>query len=110
MELPLNKAFFVTFGLLAAMLIPGVLLGMYFNDYPALWLLLYPLVITIVIEFVVLLCLHEKRPKVWFMLVLMNVLTNVPLNIWALHSYPSISTQSTPPQAQPPQGLPQCRA
>ena len=47
--------------------------------------LLWPLVATIVIELGVLLFLGERRRKVLYGSVVMNVLTNVPLNLYAVH-------------------------
>lgn len=47
--------------------------------------LLWPLVATIVIELGVLLFLGERRRKVFYGSVVMNVLTNVPLNLFAVH-------------------------
>ena len=48
-------------------------------------MLLVPLVATIVIELGVLLFLRERRRRVFMGSVAMNVLTNVPLNIFALY-------------------------
>ena len=48
-------------------------------------MLLVPLVATIVIELGVLLFLRERRRKVLYGSVAMNVLTNVPLNLFALY-------------------------
>ena len=48
-------------------------------------MLLWPLVATIVIELGVLLFLSERRRKVLYGLVVMNVLTNVPLNLYAVY-------------------------
>ena len=47
--------------------------------------LLAPLVATIVIELGVLLCLGERRRKVLLGSVVINVLTNVPLNLYAIY-------------------------
>ena len=47
--------------------------------------LLVPLVATIVIEWGVLLFLGERRRKVLYGSVVMNVLTNVPLNLYAVY-------------------------
>ena len=47
--------------------------------------LLWPLLATIVIELGVLLFLGERRRKVLCGSVVMNVLTNVPLNLYAVH-------------------------
>ena len=46
--------------------------------------LLWPLVATIVIEWGVLLFLGEQRRRVLYGSVVMNVLTNVPLNLYAV--------------------------
>ena len=48
-------------------------------------MLLVPLVATIVIELGVLLFLRERRRRVLMGSVAMNVLTNVPLNLFALY-------------------------
>lgn len=48
-------------------------------------MLLWPLVATIVIELGVLLFLSERRRKVLYGSVVMNVLTNVPLNLYAVY-------------------------
>ena len=47
--------------------------------------LLWPLVATIVIELGVLLFLGERRRKVLYGSVVMSVLTNVPLNLYAIN-------------------------
>lgn len=49
-------------------------------------MLLVPLVATIVIELGVLLFLGERRRRVLIGSVVMNVLTNVPLNLFALYA------------------------
>ena len=48
-------------------------------------MLLVPLLATIVIEWGVLLFIGERRRKVLFASVAMNVLTNVPLNLYAVY-------------------------
>ena len=48
-------------------------------------MLLWPLVATIVIELGVLLFMGERRRKVLYGSVVMNVLTNVPLNLYAVY-------------------------
>ena len=48
-------------------------------------MLLWPLVATIVIELGVLLFMGERRKKVLYGSVVMNVLTNVPLNLYAFY-------------------------
>lgn len=47
--------------------------------------LLWPLVVTIVIEWCMLLYLGERRRKVLWGSVVVNVLTNVPLNLFAVY-------------------------
>ena len=54
--------------------------------------LLVPLVATIAIELAVLLFLGERRPKVLYGSVVINVLTNVPLNLYALYVGNGLST------------------
>ena len=54
--------------------------------------LLVPLVATIAIELAVLLFLGERRPKVLYGSVVINVLTNVPLNLYALYVGYGLST------------------
>ena len=54
--------------------------------------LLTTLIPTILIELGVLVLLREKRRKVLWASVAMNVATNVPLNIWAEKTYPQMST------------------
>lgn len=51
--------------------------------------ILIPLIATIVIELGVLRFLGEKSRRVLWSSVVVNILTNVPLNVWA-HSLPSI--------------------
>lgn len=74
----------LAFGLLAGVLLPGYALGAWCAASPMALRLTHPLVATIVIETLVLLCLREHRPKVLTMSAVMNVLTNVPLNLLAL--------------------------
>lgn len=81
----------LAFGLLAATLIPGYALGAYCVDSILAWQLAYPLVATIMIEALVLLLMGEKRWQVLAMSVLMNILTNVPLNLLAL-TFPLLQT------------------
>lgn len=75
------------FGILAAFLIPGYALGMVSVGNPFAYHLLYPLISTILIEAAVLLLLRERRWNVLMMSVVMNILTNVPLNIYVGFSY-----------------------
>ena len=55
-------------------------------------MLLWPLVATIVIELGVLLFLRERRRKVLYGSVAMNVLTNVPLNLYAIYAFDGWNT------------------
>lgn len=72
------------FGMLAAMLAPGVGLAMICSDVPLAHTLLYPLIATMMIEAVVLMCgFRERRWQVLAMSMLMNILTNIPLNLYA---------------------------
>ena len=70
------------FGMLAAMLAPGVGLGLLCIDNSWTSDLLYPLIATIVIEALVLLLLRERRWQVLSMSVVMNIMTNLPLNLF----------------------------
>lgn len=47
--------------------------------------LLLPLILTIAIEACVLYALRERRKQVYWALVVMNVMTNVPLNLYVQH-------------------------
>ncbi len=71
----------LSFGLLAAALMPGYLVA----QSSPLSTLLFPLLATIVIELGVLWFLRERRAKVLWASVVINVLTNVPLNLIMLH-------------------------
>ncbi|MBQ6767253.1 MAG: hypothetical protein IJP46_01090 [Prevotella sp.] len=71
----------LSFGLLAAALMPGYLVA----QSSPLSTLLLPLLTTIVIELGVLWFLRERRAKVLWASVVINVLTNVPLNLIMLH-------------------------
>lgn len=82
------------FGMIAAMLIPGYALGMVSVENPFAYHLLYPLISTLLIEISVLLLLKERRWKVLMMAVVMNILTNVPLNIYAWYSYGAMTYKS----------------
>ena len=53
--------------------------------------LLLPLAATIIIELLVLLALKEKRKKVLLASVVVNILTNVPLNIYVIATEPDLS-------------------
>ena len=53
--------------------------------------LLIPLAATIIIELLVLLALKEKRKKVLLASVVVNILTNVPLNIYVIATEPDLS-------------------
>ena len=80
-----------SFGLLAAMLPLGVGLGSLCADIPIATPLLYALIATIAIEAIALLAMSERRWQVLAMSVVMNILTNLPLNILAYH-YPQVHT------------------
>ena len=73
----------LAFGLLAAALMPGYLLAQFTGDamgmLPRLLLTLLP---TVVIEYGVLVALGEHRADVRWSSVVVNILTNVPLNIF----------------------------
>lgn len=79
----------LSFGLLAAMLPLGVGLGATLTGYAIATPLLYVLVATMLIEVLVLLALREYRWQVLAMSVVMNILTNLPLNI-LVYNYPQI--------------------
>lgn len=85
------------FGALAFMLIPGHALALYFAGSTAATHLLYTLVATIIIEALVLLALHERRWQVLAASVVMNVLTNLPLNL-AVRFVPALHHPSFPLQ------------
>jgi len=72
----------LAFGLLAAALMPGYLL----TD-AALGAYAVPLVGTIIIELGVLYLLREHRPRVLWASVVINVLTNLPLNLLVRHGW-----------------------
>ena len=82
----------LAFGLLAAALMPGYLLAQFagegFSVLPSLLLTLVP---TIVIELCVLWALRERRPDVLWSSVVVNVLTNVPLNLYITYVDGSIA-------------------
>ena len=78
----------LSFGLLAAALMPGYLVAQsspLSSLHSPLSSLLFPLLATIVIELGVLWFLRERRAKVLWASVVINVLTNVPLNLIMLH-------------------------
>lgn len=80
------------FGMLAAILAPGVGLAMLCSGSDWSYDLLYPLFATILIEALVLLGLRERRWQVLSMSVVMNILTNLSLNalvLFVLPHYPS---------------------
>ena len=81
----------LAFGLLAASLMPGYLLAN--GGGTNLTGLLVMLVPTIVIELLVLWLLNERRPKVLWSAVVVNMLTNVPLNL-LLQYYVGLSLTS----------------
>jgi hypothetical protein len=76
----------LAFGLLAAALMPGYLLaqltGEGFSVVPSLLLTLLP---TIAIELAVLFSLRERRADVLWSSVVVNILTNVPLNLFVIY-------------------------
>ncbi len=77
----------LAFGLLAASLMPGYMLAMLSSSSDA-WVVAYlsaPLAATIVIELGVLALLKERRSEVLWSSVVVNILTNVPLNIYVLY-------------------------
>lgn len=75
----------LTFGLLAAALMPGYLLAQFGSEGGMLvfWLLL-TLLPTVLIELVVLWCLRERRADVLWSSVAVNVLTNIPLHLFVI--------------------------
>jgi len=77
----------LAFGLLAAALMPGYLMvrSGWSGSGWMLVLLMAMLLPTVVIELVVLWQLRERRPEVLWSSVVLNVLTNVPLNLFLLH-------------------------
>ena len=78
----------LSFGLLAAALMPGYLVAQsspLSSLHSPLSSLLLPLLATIVIELGVLWFLRERRAMVLWASVVINVLTNVPLNLIMLH-------------------------
>ncbi len=70
------------FGMIAASLIPGYAISKLVVEDAFSYHLLYPLVSTILIESLVLFVLKEKSWRVICSSVVINILTNVPLNIY----------------------------
>lgn len=68
------------FGLLAMALLPGFLLGYLLKDNATYQALLSFLMATIILESFLLLCMRECRWQVLATSVVLNILTNVPLN------------------------------
>lgn len=85
------------FGALAFMLIPGHALALSLAGNAVAFRLLCVLVATIVIEVLVLLVLRERRWQVLAMSVIMNILTNLPLNL-AVRFVTSLQHPSLPMQ------------
>lgn len=81
----------LAFGLLAGVLFPGYLLGMFCASSALAYALLFPLVATIGIELLVLLFVRERRWTVLAASVVMNIMTNVPLNL-AASRMPALQT------------------
>ena len=72
------------FGLLAMALLPGFLSGYLAKHDATAQALLAPLMATIVLESLLLLCLRERRWQVLAASVLLNICTNVPLNAFVM--------------------------
>lgn len=72
------------FGLLAMALLPGFLLGVLTKHDNTCQTLLVPLMATILLESFLLLCIQEHRWKILAISVLLNILTNVPLNAFVM--------------------------
>lgn len=72
------------FGLLAMALLPGFLLGQLCKDDATCQMFLDPLMGTILLESLLLLCMRERRWKVLAVSVVLNILTNVPLNVFIM--------------------------
>lgn len=88
---PRNQGF--AFGMLAAFLIPGYALGRLCVESIFAYHLLYPLISTIIIESLVLVLLRERSWKVLAMSVIINILTNVPLNTYVWFCVTSIGVK-----------------
>lgn len=72
------------FGLLAMALLPGFLLGNLTKQNAIYQALLVPLMGTILLESLLLFCIRERRWQVLAVSVLLNILTNVPLNLFVM--------------------------
>ena len=72
------------FGLLALALLPGYLLGNLTKHDTTCQALLTPLMATLLLESLLLLCMRERRWQVLAASVVLNVLTNVPLNAFVM--------------------------
>lgn len=72
------------FGLLAMILLPGYLLGYLSKDNATCQALLVPLMATILLESILLLWMHERRWQVLSASVVLNILTNIPLNAFIM--------------------------
>lgn len=73
------------FGLLALALLPGYLLGNLTKHDTTCQALLTPLMATLLLESLLLLCMRERRWQVLAASVVLNVLTNVPLNAFVMN-------------------------
>jgi len=89
----------LAFGLLAAALMPGYLLAqvphispLTFQLFPLTSQLFMTLLPTIVIELVVLWSLRERRGDVLWSSVVVNIMTNVPLNLFVIYVSNSVLT------------------
>ena len=82
----------LAFGLLAAVLIPGYLLATNLHLTPNHHFMLSALLLTIAVELGMLMLMGEKRKKVLVGAIFVNILTNVPLNIYLLTN--GISTEA----------------
>lgn len=85
----------LAFGAAAAVLVPGYALGLWCQGNPLADRLLPPLLLTLAIEAVVLYVLRERRWSVFAVFVVMNILTNVPLNYYVFRV---LNDQPTPIQ------------
>lgn len=72
------------FGLLAMALLPGFMLGQVTKEDDFCQSLLVFLMATILLESLLLLCMHERRWQVLATSVVLNILTNVPLNAFII--------------------------
>lgn len=80
----------LAFGLLAAALLPGYYIGTSCVEHPLFPQMLTALLGTILIESLLLLYMRERRWQVLTASVVMNLLTNVPLNLVALTSHATL--------------------